>query len=446
MKQFRGLLVAVAVLAGLAGAIWWSNKKAEDEKKNPKDSKTRLVQLLEADVVEIQLQRKGEAPLLLRKNTANNRWEMVSEPKYRLDQELVTTLVTNCSTVPTDKVVEDNAADVAQYGLEPGMVTLTLKDKSGKTESVVIGDEAPIGGLYYARKPNERKVYGIAGYQKTGIDKTANDLRDKRLLTVEEAKLSRLELSRKGETLEFGRSAKGDWQLVKPQPARTDTVTVDELFRKAKDTRFDPQLSPEDQKKLAGSFAAAEPVATLRVTDAAVTQSLEVRKSKDLGFLAKASSTDGVHKVPDDLGAALAKPADDFRNKKLLDFGFDDPARIEFKNNGKSTVLEHKGADWLIGGKKMDAATVQPVVDNLRGLSALKFVKSGFTSAFAEVIVTQKDGKTSERLLFAKTGNYHYAKRDGEAAEYEIDPKSFTDLEAAFSQIKEPAAGAPGKK
>lgn len=440
--QSRGLLLAVVALAALSGAIWWSNQKAEDDKKNPKEAgKTKLIQMLEADVVDIQIQRKNEPALVLHKDVKTNRWEMVSEPKYRLDQEMVTTLVTNSATVPTDKVLEESAADVAQYGLDPAMITLELKDKNGKTDKLLIGDETPIGGLFYARKANEKKVYAIASYQKTGIDKTAADLRDKRLLTLEEAKLSKMELVRKAETIEFAKNSKGDWQVVKPAPMRTDALTADELYRKARDTRFEPQLSPEDTKKFAAAFGSGTPIGTLKLSDGAASQTLEVRRTKEAGLLAKSSAVDGIHKVPDDVGVAMDKGLEDFRNKKLFDFGFEEPVRIELKLNGKTTVLEHQGNDWLIGGKKMDGVPVQALMGDLRGFSALKPVKSGFTTASSEIVVTQKDGKTTERLLISKTGNFHYAKRDGEAAEYEIDPKSLTDLEAAVAAIQAPGAG-----
>lgn len=440
--QSRGLLLAVVALAALSGAIWWSNQRADDDKKNPKEAgKTRLVRMLEADVVDIQIQRKNEPALVLHKDLKANRWEMVSEPKFRLDQEMVTTLVTNSATVPTDKVLEESASDVAQYGLDPAILTLELKDKNGKTDKLLIGDETPIGGLFYARKPNEKKVYAIAGYQKAGIDKTAADLRDKRLLTLEEAKLNRMELVRKGETIEFAKSPKGDWQVIKPTAMRTDALMADELYRKARDTRFDPLLSPEDQKKFAAAFASGTPIGILRLTDGTSKQTLEIHRSKDDGLLAKSSIVDGVHKVPDDVGIAMDKGLEDFRNKKLFDFGFEEPTRIELKLNGKTTVLEHKGNDWLVGGKKMDGVPVQALMGDLRGFSALRPVKSGFTTASSEILVTQKDGKTRERLLISKTGNFHYAKRDGEAAEYEIDPKSLTDLEAALAAVKEPVAG-----
>ena len=64
-------------------------------------------------------------------------------------------------------------------------------------------------------------MFTIASYTKTSIDKSPNDLRDKRLLTVDFDKISQVELVAKKQEIEFGRN-KDEWQIVKPKPLRAD--------------------------------------------------------------------------------------------------------------------------------------------------------------------------------------------------------------------------------
>ena len=75
------------------------------------------------------------------------------------------------------------------------------------------------------------------------------------------------------------------------------------------------------------AFARATPVATAKVTDQSGTQELQVRKNKDT-YYAKSSAVEGAYKVDSTLGQALDKGLDDFRNKKLFDFGFSDLPRL----------------------------------------------------------------------------------------------------------------------
>jgi hypothetical protein len=447
MIQPARLLIAIAVLASLAGLIWWSNKKAEDAAKNPASElkHPKLISLLEANVVEVTVTRKDGPTLKLVKDQPANTWRMVSEPQYPADNTSAMTLVTSASTLPTESLVEENAADLIQYGLDPPQFTLELKDKTGKTEKVLVGDATPVGAYHYAMKPSEKKVYTIARHLREGFDKTANDIRDKRMLTSEEATTQKAELIRPSETIEFTRGAEG-WRLSKPQPYRTDNLAVDELVRKVRAARFDPLLSEEDQKKYAAAFVASPVLATVRLTDAKGAQQLEIRKSKDNAVLMKSSAIAGVYKAEDDLGSGVEKGLNDFRSKKLFDFGFDPPSKIEVRNGDEVSVLEHKGEDWLLGGKKMDPPTVHPFVDALRGLQALNFVKPGsFTTPKTTITVTSQDGKTVEKVMVAEAGNFRYVKREGAIDEFEVDPSALTELLAALKNIK-PAGAAPAKK
>jgi len=439
--QVRGLLIAVGLLALLSGALWWSNKNpAEPEKKSTGNMKSvPLMTLLQADVVEATVARKDEAPLTLRKNSAGM-WDMVLEPKLPTNSQAAMNVVTAISGISTEVLVDENATDLIQYGLEPAQITLELKDKTGKIQKLLVGDAAPVGSQFYVRKPNEKKVYAFAQHYREDFNKTVTDLRDKRLLLVDESKLTRIELLRKSDSLEFSRNTRGIWQLTKPQAYRTDAVAVDELFNKVKEANFDPALSEEILKKQMTSFAAAPVAATMKFTEGTIARQIEIRKTKDNEFLSKSSSVDGIYKVSDDLGKALDKTLDEFRSKKLMDFGYEDPVRIQIESSGKTSVIEHKGSDWTLNGKKSDAATLMPFLDALRALEALKFVASGFTKPSYTITVTQKDGKTTEKLLVSREGNFHYARREGETGEYEIDPKVLSDLDNLLTKVKEPGA------
>ena len=83
------------------------------------------------------------------------------------------------------------------------------------------------------------------------------------------------------------------------------------------------------------------------------TQTLEVRKDKDKNYYAKSSAVEGVYKVAADVGDALDKGLDDFRNKKLFDFGFSDPSKVDVKG----ATYTKSGDKWMSGGKTMDNTT-----------------------------------------------------------------------------------------
>jgi hypothetical protein len=280
----------------------------------------------------------------------------------------------------------------------------------------------------------------LASFNKSSIDKSFKDLQDKRLLTVDADKLSRVEVTMKGQTVEFGRNAANEWQIVKPKPMRADGGNVEELVRKLKEAKMDPAISAEDAKKATAGFGAAALVAVARVTDAAGTQQLELRKAKDNTYYAKSSAVEGIHKATTDLGDGLNKAPDDFRQKKVFDFGWNDPTRVEVKDAGAvRTFTKDKDSKWKEGATEMDSISVQALIDKLRDLSAAKFLDKGASAPLFEASVTSNDGKRNEKVLISKTGEKYYAVRENEPSVYEIDSKAFEDLRKAAKDVKAPA-------
>jgi hypothetical protein len=148
--------------------------------------------------------------------------------------------------------------------------------------------------------------------------------------------------------------------------------------------------------------------------------------------------------VQNDLGDALDKSADDFRNKKLFDFGFNDPTKVQLA----SATYQKSGEKWMSGSTEIDSISIQGLIDKLRDLSASKFAEKGGGVMVFEAAVTANDSKNTprtEKVTITKLGDVYYAVRDGEPSVYEIDSKAVEDLQKAASSVK-PATKAPAKK
>jgi hypothetical protein len=176
-------------------------------------------------------------------------------------------------------------------------------------------------------------------------------------------------------------------------------------------------------------------VATAKITAPSGAQQVEVRKAKD-DYYAKSSVVEGIYQVGADLGHAVEESLDDFRNKKLFDFGFADPTRVEIRSGAKSYVFTRKGEDWQSNNAQLDPATVQALVAKLRDLAASKFVDSGFANPSVDLTVTSEDGKRVERVLISKSGSRAIARRENEPAQYELAPGAVDDLLKAADEVK----------
>jgi len=441
--RFRGLLVGVVVLAALAVGLYYSNKQeAAKAAKPPTDQPPKIISINSTDINKIDLKKKDGSEIALARNAGGD-WQITAPKPFPADQDSANALATTAGAVISDRVVEDKASNLATYGLQSPALEADVTSNKGKTSKLLIGDDTPTNNGTYAKLEGDPRVFTVASYVKSGLDKNINDLRDKRLLTFDQDKVSRVELNAKKQDIEFGRD-KDQWQILKPKPLRADGSQVDDLLRKTKDAKMDLSLSADDAKKSASAFAAGMLVATVKVTGPAGTQTLEIRKNKD-DYYAKSNTVDGVYKVSNDVGTAVDKGLDDFRNKKLFDFAFNEPSKIDLHVNGKAFAFQKGAEDWFSNGKKMDNISVQSLLDKLRDLSASRFIDSGtLGSPVVDISVTSNDGKRVEKVLISKEGSDYIAQRENEPALYGLDAKTVDDLSKAASDVKE--AQAPAKK
>jgi hypothetical protein len=433
----KGLLIAVVLLAVLGAAVWYSNKQEAAKAGKTDSTTTKVLSIPEDQFQEIRIQKvTGEVERLDRDG---GKWKLVEPKPLPADQDAVSSVVNALTSLNADRVVEEKAEDLKSFGLADPTLRVQVKRKDGKTDELLIGDDAPTGSGTFAKLPNDPRVFLIATTTKSTLDKRPDDLRDKRLMVFDQDKLTRVELQAKGQTVEFGKDAAGEWQIVKPRPLRADSSTVNGLVDKLRDAKMDVSAT-EDANK---GFAGGTKVAVATVQDAGGAHTLEVRKDKDKNYFAKGSSVEGAYKITADVGDALDKGLDDFRNKKLFDFGFSDPSKVEVKG----ASYTKSGDKWMSGAKAMDNGSVQTLIDKLRDLSATKFVAAGGGEPVFEATVTSNNGKRVEKVTIRKSGNTYFAQREGEQGIYEVDPAAAEALQKAATDVKEAAPEpAPSKK
>lgn len=441
--RMRGLWTAVALLALLAGGLWWSNRKeAEKAKKGGPQPAAKITDVPMEQMQKVEIRRPdGETTVLEMKS---GKWRITAPQPLAADEESSSSLVSSAATLSADRVVEEKASDLSLYGLAKPGAEVTITKKDGKTLHLLLGDDTPSGNDTFASLQGDPRVFTIYSYLKTALNKNSNDLRDKRLLTFDSDKLSRIELTAKGQTVEFGKNNQSEWQILKPRPLRADGGNVELLLAALKGVKMDPSVSAEDAKKAAAAFASGTPTAEVKVTDAAGTQQLQIRKDKDKNYYAKSSTVEGVYKIQPEDGGRFDKGLEDFRNKKVFDFGWNEVSRIEVREGAKQTVYQKAGQKWMAAGKEMDSGGMQTMIEKLRGLEAVKFPETGFTTPALEMVVVSSSGKQVERVALAKSGNDWLARRENEPSLYQLDGKVVDELQKAIAGVK--AAAPPAKK
>jgi hypothetical protein len=440
MKQPVGLMIASVVLVVFAGLVWWTNKHPGTSAAATTPAAPKILSVTESQIQQIQISKPGSPPIVLKKLA--DKWAIAEPKAMPADKDAVDGLTSSVATLNADRLIDEHPANLAQFGLDSPReeVDLTLKD--GKTDKLLLGADTPSGSDSYAKLESKPAVYTVASSTKSSFDKSVNDLRDKRLLPFDQDKVTSVALTARGSTVEFGKNGQGQWQITKPKPYRADNGQVDDLVRKLKDARMDLSAGADDEKKNAQDFAGATRVATAVVTDNNGPETIEVRKAKDNSYYAKSSAAEGFYKVSGDLGDGLDKTVDDFRNKKLFDFGFTDPTHLEI--NG--VAYQKSGAKWMSGSTQEDSSTIQTVIDKLRDLSAFKFADKMTGTPVDTIAVTYGDNHKNEKVSINQNGNEYSAQREGEPSIYVIGADPINELQKAITAIKPAQAAKSGNK
>lgn len=433
--RVRNLLIAAALLLCLSGAVWWANKHPKAATPDAEaTASVKVADIPASDVVQLDIAQKAGAAVTLKRE--NGRWAITAPQPLPADQDAVTAMLSALSPMTADSVVTDNPGDVTQYGLGAPPLTVKVYLKNGRTKTFNFGANLVVGSSAYARIDSDPKVYAVPASAKTSFDKSLADLRDKRLLPFDSAKLATVEVASNKGDVQFAKNASGDWQIVRPQTYRADNLQVDELVRKLGDAKMDASDAAAQQKAAAAYQGEDESgVAVVKVTDNSGQHTLQIRKSGG-SYYGHSDAVKGFYKLSSDLGTQLDKPADDYRNKKLFDFAFSDLSRISVEQGGTAKTYTRSGSDWKLGSAKVDVGKVQALIDKLRDLTAASFLKGPMPPVTVSFSVTTEDNKRTEIVALAKTGAGYAAQRSNDPVVYGLDAPTVDDLLKATAEIK----------
>jgi hypothetical protein len=444
VKPLR-LLIALLVLGALAGAVWYSERHPPELKSETTTKTDKIISTTEDQVQKIEIAHLAGGDTIDLGRGDDGKWRITAPKQYRADESTVSTMVTNLATLNADQLVNPKNTDWKPYGLDPGKLGVTLSLKNGKQVKLTLGDDVPAGSGVYARLGGDPRLFTIARYVKSGIDKSVLDLRDKRILPFDSEKVSRVTVKTKDQTLEFDKAGTS-WQIVKPHPIRADNFAVDDIVRSVQNANFDSIL--DESGKPTPKYSFSSPYAMFEAVDPSGVHTLTIGKDKDNTYYTKTSAEPGVFKIASTVAEGLNKKLDDLRNKKLFDFGWSDPQKLEVRDGDLRMTIEKKGDKWQrtdAGNKQLASEKVQTLIDHLRNLSAASFpsddaaaqAKYGLNKPLADLKVTSDGGKRVERVLIAAgPESKYYAARENEPAIYQIDNNSYDDIHKAIEGLK----------
>jgi hypothetical protein len=177
---------------------------------------------------------------------SGSEWAVTKPYKARADFAGAEAVLTSLSSLQMQKIVENDAKDLAKYGLDKPDATITVN--SGSTRAALaLGKKE--GDSVYARDLSRPIVFTIAATAAGDLEKDAGALRRKDIFDGRSFNATRVELKRGGETLSFDKSKGKDGKDVWKNAAgkEVDAMKVEDMLTKLSNIRaqlFQDRVDP----------------------------------------------------------------------------------------------------------------------------------------------------------------------------------------------------------
>ena len=443
-KKFLNTLIALVVLAGTWGAFTYYDKHKGNEK--PPVETSNQVKIFSVDAQHIQSitfkPRDGEAFTCRREN---GKWTITDPRHLEVDQGNFSGILNSLTTATADEVVDPHPTSLKDFGLDPPSFTLEIMtDAKPPSFTLLLGDDTPTNGGLYAQSSGDPKVFTVASYLKSSLEKNLFDLRDRRALTLEAEQLQKIAVEYKGATWTLEKNPEGIWDLLLPPSVRADRFTVDGLVSQLRGLSMQT-IAAEDKKKN-GDYGFASPALRLALTGSDGTQTIVVgKKEKDAErYYAMNSALDPVFTLNSDFVTQFQKNPADLREKDLFSFSTFDVKRVELDTPKGHWVFERQGGQWKQTAPKpkgVNSDKMDTFLTRLRDLRADSFPKGGNLADFGlakpayRFNVQSGEKNTTEIVEAAKSGDHVYARRSTDPLPSELPKTALDDIEKSLGEL-----------
>jgi len=450
VKQFWKTGLALLVLAGLGFYIWkyeWGQEIAPDE---PKES---ILVVDREKVTGISIESTGDDVIrLVREEGA---WQLAAPFVAPADGTAVDAILTLLEKLEADEVVVETTDDVAQYGLAaPGRTVTVTVEGEDAPRVVAFGDPTPGGSAVYARTPSSPRVYTVASYVESSLDKEPFDLRDRDLLHVERGDVRILEVAGPEGDYALARTDTGDWAFTAPLATRAGRWAVDGLLGTLESLRME-SVAAEGAESLA-PYGLDRPVRSVHlVLSDGTTRTLEIGGPVGDGDEgerhAREKGSSLVAVIPGAIITDLEKGMGELRAKKLLEVatydteGFDVVSEGVTETYAKSSVEDDDGLEktrWKRTAPdeaELETTTVEDALFKLGGVEIQEFVdRPSDLAAYgldAPVVRVAVRAKTDSWVELGRKDGDVYARRNGDASVLKLDSSKATELLEAFDGL-----------
>ena len=467
--RFKGTFVLLLVVILFGVYIYFYEYKGGAERAAAKKIENRIWQFDANDIVRVDLITPEGTMIAERKD---DQWTITSPQLWRAETSELDRLVASAATLNRETVVEEQATDMARFGLAPAGLGLRMKTGDGKEYGIDFGINNPSGNLTYSTVTGTSEVFLVSANAAFSFDKKIEEFRDRKILRFERAGVQGVVLRNPSGTIELKKDSDDRWWFSGPEKREAGGPAVRELLNaidlgsvaeffddNADDYEnasldaplIDVVLTFGAEKALKRLVIGPEKIALEKKTVSGLEmKSADSSSSAPTIFLARDDSREELFFVEKTLVDKLSQSANDIRDKALISFQRWDVDSIILENSrGKFDFVKIDG-DWLQRGSNRKAkwdeingildALEKPVREWIENPSNLASYGVAEPSQPTLRIVLKKGSDIIAECIFGRsTQNGIYARVSGDSSVKVADPGGLEFLDKSEADYLEPA-------
>ncbi len=415
MKRYQFTLVALLIFAGLLTWVLTQERGRVSEE-------GEVFRLSPQQITKLEVNQNDEKLALERRN---QQWYLIEPLPGLADSDKVDRMLESLIQVKPGK---REGVDLTNpdYGLDQPVLTVTFHTQAGKATTVKLGAQTPAGDEHFATITGRSELYLIGSSFKTALAKSADDLRDKKLVRLKKDDVRKLKIERPDTTIIAERISAGDshhWQLHQPVETAADRFAVEDVVEgiiRAKAADFADR--PEDLS----SVGLDKPQAIVSLTTQDGRERIfrigkqiekEVPKEYGEGTEQKQVVYVDIEQRPQlllvaaDLLNQVSKSLFELRDKTILDFAKEKILQVKVQSKQKLNFAASKNEDgeWMLAapaGMKADSSKIDDILWDLDSLQAVTFEKEQpeqgdlmeYGLAVPDTVITLKIGGQSKPI------------------------------------------------
>ena len=444
--KFQGTAMMSAVFLSLGLYYFFVDLPAGQKEEAEKERSEKILPLEVEQVLEFSLTGTGDPIALKRK--APHSWKLIRPLSASGDSAEVETFLSEIENLKKTRVVEENPKDLSIYGLSAPLLKIHFKFENKKEETLLFGDESPMGGNLYIKRESHPAVM-MAPASRSQFEKSVYNFRDKTLLNFSTGTIKHIQIISEKKNLELKK--KGDvWEISGDVDAQGDKDAIMNFLQSIQFSRV-REFVDENPDSLEPYGLNPPALKLILESEQGEIHTLYLGNPKgEKGYFGKINDSKNIVLVDPKLFDALSQKAVEFLDKTLL--AFEEKEILELSLRSKNETLrmvrgESNHWDILSPVKtNADLSTINSLLFDLKEARIAEFIKIsldipktfGLDAPRKSFSLKMKDGKTWTLQLGNETsdGQQVFANRSGESTVFSISKEAVNKLFRSLHDLR----------